>query len=70
MARWKGEALEKVREREELQDPKSSLSLHDPNQNTNIDAAKWNSANINYITRISASCTVEAFVKLSMVDMV
>lgn len=63
MALWKGDvALEKVREKEELQDTKASLSLHDQYQNTNTDAAKWNSANINYITRISAFGTVEAFV--------
>lgn len=70
MAQWKGDvALAKSREREELQDTQSSLSLHDQNQNTDTDA-KGNSANINYITRISAFCTVEAFVKLSMLDMI
>lgn len=63
MVLWKGDVvLEKVREKEELQDTKSPLSLHDQYQNTNIDAAKWNSANINYITCISAFRTVEAFV--------
>lgn len=63
MVLWKGDVvLEKVRENEELQDTKSPLSLHDQYQNTNIDAAKWNSANINYITCISAFRTVEAFV--------
>lgn len=52
----------KVREQEELQHTTSSQSLHDQYQNNHTDAAKWNSANINYITRISAFHTVEAFV--------
>lgn len=33
---------------------KNSQSLPDQYQNINTDMAKWNSANINYITRISA----------------
>lgn len=47
MAQWEGDVkvLEKVREKEELQDTKSS-ELYDQYQNTSTEAAKWNSATL------------------------
>lgn len=61
----------KLEKKEELRQTKSSLSLHDQYRNTDTDAAKWNPAKINYMTRISAFRTVEAFVlNLSMLDMI